>query len=155
MALWCGEASYVSPGQESWYDKLTYLLHHGTFPENLNATERRTLRLKSSQYRLINSVIFRVNYNGVLLICLEGEDAEKVLKELHDGPEGEHFVGHTTAHKILISSYYWPTLFKYTHTYVRNCKTCQTSAGREKRVAIPLQPMTVSRPSEKWGLDII
>jgi hypothetical protein len=29
MALWCGEASYISPGQESWYEKFTYLLHHG------------------------------------------------------------------------------------------------------------------------------
>ena len=32
LALWCGEASYVSLGQEYWYEKLTYLLHHGTFP---------------------------------------------------------------------------------------------------------------------------
>ena len=31
LALWCGKASYVSPGKES-YDKLTYLLHHGTCP---------------------------------------------------------------------------------------------------------------------------
>jgi hypothetical protein len=30
LELWCGESSYVSPGQESWYEKPTYLLHHGT-----------------------------------------------------------------------------------------------------------------------------
>jgi hypothetical protein len=30
LALWCVKDSYVSPGQESWYEKLTYLLHHGT-----------------------------------------------------------------------------------------------------------------------------
>jgi hypothetical protein len=45
LALWCGEASYVSLGQDSWYEKLTYLLHHGTCLENLNPTERRSLRL--------------------------------------------------------------------------------------------------------------
>jgi hypothetical protein len=44
MTLWCGEASYISLGQESWYEKLTYLLHHGTFPENLNPRERRYVR---------------------------------------------------------------------------------------------------------------
>jgi hypothetical protein len=43
------------PGQESWYEKLTYLLHHGTCLENLNPRERRALGLKSTQYRLINS----------------------------------------------------------------------------------------------------
>jgi hypothetical protein len=30
LKLWCSEALYVSPGLESWYGKLTYLLHHGT-----------------------------------------------------------------------------------------------------------------------------
>jgi hypothetical protein len=29
------------------------------------------------------------------------------------------------------------------------------SAGKEKKVAIPLQPMSISRPFEQWGIDII
>jgi hypothetical protein len=70
LALWCSEALYVSLGKESWYGKLTYLLHDGTFPENLNPKERRALRLKSTQYHLINLVLFRVNYYGVLLRCV-------------------------------------------------------------------------------------
>jgi hypothetical protein len=77
LELWCGEASYVSLGKESWYEKLTYLLHHGTCLENLNPRERRALRLKSAQYRLINSMLFRVNYDGVLLRCLERDDARQ------------------------------------------------------------------------------
>jgi hypothetical protein len=32
MALWCDESSYISPGLESWYDNLTYLLHHKNCP---------------------------------------------------------------------------------------------------------------------------
>jgi hypothetical protein len=80
---------------------------------------------------------------------------DKVLTELHDGPAGGHFAGNTTAHKILRADYYWPTLFKDAHTYARNCKTCQMSVGKEKRAAIPLQPVMVSRPFEQWGLDII
>jgi hypothetical protein len=58
MELWCGEASYIFPGPESWYKNLTYLLHHGACPENLNPRERRALRLKSAQYCLLNSVLF-------------------------------------------------------------------------------------------------
>jgi hypothetical protein len=115
----------------------------------------RALRLKSTQYRLINSVLFRINYDGVLIICLEREDTYKVLKEIHDGPAGGHFAGNTTAHKILGADYYWPTLFKDALTHARNCKTCQMSTGREKREAVPLQPMVVSRPFKQWGLDSI
>jgi hypothetical protein len=155
VALWCGEASYISPGEESWYEKLTYLLHHGTFPEYLNPRERRALRLKSMQYHLINLLLFQVNYDGVLLRCLEHIDTEKLMKELHDGPVGRHFVGDTTTHKIPRDGYYWPTLFKYSHAYARNCKICQLRTGRERRAAVPLQLVRVSRPFEKWGLDII
>ena len=78
-------------------------------------------------------MLFRVNYDGVLLRCLEREHVDKVMKELHDGPVGGHFVGNTTAHKILRVGYYWPTLFKDAHTYARNYKTCQIRVGREKR----------------------
>jgi hypothetical protein len=148
MALWCNEVAYISPRQDSWYKDLNYLLHHGACPENLNPKERRALRLKSAQYRLINLVLFQINYDGVLLRCLEREDVDKVLTELHDGPVRGHFAGNTTAHKILRAGYYWPTLFKDAHTHARNCKTCQLSVRKEKRVAIPLQPVTVSRPFE-------
>jgi hypothetical protein len=113
------------------------------------------LSICEAQYHLINYVLFRVNYDGVLLICIEHDDAEKVLKELHDGPVGGHFVRETTTHKILRVGYYWPTLFRDAHAYARKCKSCQVSTGREKRAAIPLQPMTISRPFEQWGIDVI
>jgi hypothetical protein len=100
-------------------------------------------------------VLFHVNYDGVLLICLKREDANKFLKEIHDGPAGGNFPGNTITHKILRVGYYWPTLFMDSHTYARNCKTYQISAGREKREVVPLQPMVVSRPFKQWGLDII
>jgi hypothetical protein len=130
LALWCGEYSYVSPRKDSRYEKLTYLVHHGTCQENLNPRERRSLRLKSTQYRLINLVFFHINYYGVLLRHLEQKDTDKVLKELHDGPVGGHFVGNTTSHKILRVNYHWPTLFMDAHTYARNCKNFQMGVGR-------------------------
>jgi hypothetical protein len=68
MELLCGEASYISPGPKSWYENLTYLLEHETCPENLNPRESRALRLKYSQYRLINLVLFRINNDGVLFV---------------------------------------------------------------------------------------
>jgi hypothetical protein len=148
LALWCSEDLYVPLGKESWYGKLIYLLHHGTFRENLNPKEMRALKLKSTQYRLINSVIFRVNYDGVLLRCLECEYVDKVPRELHDGHAGGNFVGNTISHKILRADSYWPTLFRDAHTYARNCKTCQMIAGREKKEVVPLQPVTIPRPFE-------
>eukprot|EP00253_Pinus_taeda_P016868 PITA_16868 len=76
-------------------------------------------------------------------------------KELHDGPVGGHFGADTTAHKIIRVGYYWPTLFRDTHEYVRKFQTCQTSGGRQKKLAFPLQPINIEQPFEQWGLDII
>jgi hypothetical protein len=123
--------------------------------ENQNPKERRALKKKSTQYRLINSVLFHVNYDGVLLRCLEDEDVDKVMKELHDGPAGGHFVGNTTDHKILRANYYYPTLFRDAHTYARNYKNCQISTGRGKRGVVALQTMAISKSFEQWGLYVI
>jgi hypothetical protein len=100
-------------------------------------------------------MLFRVNYDVVLLICLEHDDAYKVLKELHDKPIGGHLARETKTHKILRAGYYWPTLFRDAHAYARKCKYFQVSTSREKRLAIPLQLVTISIHIKQWGIDVI
>ena len=87
--------------------------------------------------------------------CLEHEDASKVVKELHDGPTGGNFLGDTIAHKFLRDGYYWPTLYKYAHAYVRKCDVFQRSGGRIAKVVGPLQTIIILEPFEQWGIDII
>ena len=57
--------------------------------------------MKSASYQIIDGVLFKKNYDGVFFICLEQEDASKVVRELHDGLFGGNFSRDTTAHKIL------------------------------------------------------
>ena len=47
-----------------------------------------------------------MNFENVLLRCLEHEEALKVLSSLHEGPIGGHFAAKVTAHKILRVGYY-------------------------------------------------
>ena len=47
------------------------------------------MSLKSAAYQIVEGVLFRKNYDGVLLRCLEKEDAKKVMTDLHDGPAGD------------------------------------------------------------------
>jgi len=130
-------------------------LKNGYAPSDLSYKKKRALRLKAVKYEIIDNVLFRRNYDSILLRCLEKTEAEKVLQELHDGPAGGHFGGDTTAHKIIHVGYYWPTLFKDTHEYVRKCRICQTASGRQRKPAFPLQPVNIEQPFEQWGLDII
>eukprot|EP00253_Pinus_taeda_P023419 PITA_23419 len=87
--------------------------------------------------------------------CLEKTEDEKVLQELHDGPAGGHYAGDATAHKILHAGYYWPTLFKNSHSYVRKCQICQTTAARQRKPSMPLQLVNIEQPFSQWGWDII
>ena len=108
---------YIPTSTNSWYNDLKYYLTHGSSPNHLDAPKKRALRLKSTQYQLIDGVLFWQNYDQVLLRCLEKDDAEHILTELHDGPKGCHLSGETTVHKVLRAGYYWPTLFKDTHAH--------------------------------------
>ena len=74
-------------------------------------------------------MLFRKNFDGVFLHCLEKEESERVLAQLHSGDVGGHFGGYTTAHKVLRDGYYWPILFKDAHMLSRKCTICQKAAG--------------------------
>eukprot|EP00253_Pinus_taeda_P004051 PITA_04051 len=141
--------------QKSLYADIIYYLKNRYAPSYLDHTKKRALRLKAKQYQLINDILFRMNYDSILLRCLEKYEAEKVLQELHDGIAGGHYTGDATAHKILRAGYYWPMLFKDSHNYVRKCQVCQTTTGRQKKPSLPLQTVNIEQPFSQWGLDLI
>eukprot|EP00253_Pinus_taeda_P025768 PITA_25768 len=134
---------------------LIFYLKNGYAPPNISYKNKRAIRLKAKNFIIVDDVLFRQNYDSILLRCLEKLEAQKVLQELHDGPAGGHFGADTTAHKIIHVGYYWPTLFRDTHEYVRKCRSCQISSGRQRKPAFPLQPVNIDQPFKQWGLDII
>jgi hypothetical protein len=83
------EVCYIPINSDQWYYEMKYYLTHGTTPHYMEPKKKRYLILKSTQYQLIQGMLCRKNYDGVYLRCLEKEDVDKVLFELHDGPTGE------------------------------------------------------------------
>ena len=155
MDMFEREVLFILTSEYSWCNDLKYYLTHGSSPSHLDAWKRRALRLKYAQYQMINGVLFHQNYDNVLLRCLEKDDVDQVLTELYDGPTGIHFGRETTTHNVLKAGYYWPSLFKYEHVYAQKCQIFQVHVGRERRLAFPLQPVTVQNPFEQWGLDVV
>ena len=149
------EILYIPTSTNSWYNDLKYYLTHGSSLNHLDAHKKRALRLKSFQYQLIDGVLFRQNYDQVLLRCLEKDDVEHILTKLHDGLVGGHFSGETTTNKVLRVGYYWPTLFKDAHAHAQKCEIFHVNVGRERRPAFPLQPILIENPFKQWGLDVV
>jgi hypothetical protein len=69
--------------------------------DHLNAKQKRELRMKYLKYQLLHGILFRKNYDGVLLRCLERQDVDNVLKYMHNGPASGHFSEDTTTYKVL------------------------------------------------------
>jgi hypothetical protein len=70
---------------------MKYYLTHGSTPHYMERNKKRDLRLKLSQYHLIEGILCIKNYYGVFLRCLEKKDVDKVLSELHDGLANGNF----------------------------------------------------------------
>ena len=92
----------ITTPSSKWYDDIRFYLIHGYAPPTLDFKKRRTLRLKATPYQFIDNVLFRKNYDGVFLKCLEKPEADKLLVDLHVGPASGHYSGETTADKVLI-----------------------------------------------------
>ena len=58
-------------------------------------------------------------------------EVEDILIACHDSACGGHFSGQFTGQKILRAGYFWPTLFKDAHDYVRKCDACQRYARND------------------------
>ena len=87
------EIYFYPPPQDSWYTDIRTLLEIGTASDYLEPRKRRAIRLKYAPYLLIDNILFRRNLDGVLLRCLDRDETEVILKELHFGPAGGHFGG--------------------------------------------------------------
>jgi hypothetical protein len=120
QSLICCAQNLVSP----WNDDIRFCLEHGSAPRHLDPTKIISLRLKSASFHLVNGILFRQNFDGILMHCLEKDEAEKGFLELLIGEAGGHFGGDTTAHKVLRAGYYWPMLFTDAHALCRKFVIC-------------------------------
>lgn len=95
------------------------------------------------------------NPEGIVLRFVDEIESKNLINEFHSGFCGGHYAVRTTSHKILRAGYYWPSIFSDVHKFVRSCHACQIFSGKQKLVALPLQPVVVEAPFQHCGLDFI
>jgi hypothetical protein len=83
--------------------------------------------MKVNQYVLIVDILFRRNFNGILLRCINENQAPALIKEFHEGICGGHFALIANAHKIIRSGLYWSSIFRDSYAAIRRCLSCQCS----------------------------
>ena len=75
--------------------------------------------------------------------------------QYHDGIAAGHFASEITARKVLQAGLWWPTLFKDAYQIFKHCDVCQRAKKPLNQDHMPLHPVLLQAPFEKWGLDYV
>ncbi|XP_024011338.1 uncharacterized protein LOC112086598 [Eutrema salsugineum] len=93
----------------------------------------RKLKAQSARYILLDGNIFKQQFSGPLLTCVEGAEARKIMQEVHKGACGNHTCGRSLAIKIKRNGYYWPTMVKDCEKFSVKCEKCQRPLHKSKQ----------------------
>ena len=85
--------------------------------------------------------------------CANKEEADDVLREIHERVCGNHARATSLVGKALKIGYYRPTLQKYTHNLVKACDPCQRFANIQMWPGEPMMPIIASWPFARWGIN--
>ena len=110
-------------GDENWMTPIVSYLKDGRLPEEKD--EARKLRVKSARYILMDEVLYKRGFFQPLLRCLALDEANYMLREVHEGTCGNHSGARSLVHKVIRSGFYWPTIQADAKAYVKVCDQCQ------------------------------
>ena len=123
----------INNGPPRWMDPIVIYLLHGDLPKNKNKT--RNLRIRAARHALIGKHLYRKFFIGPYLRCLNPEDAQRLLEEIHQGVCSNHSRGRSLAHKALTTGYYSPYMMTKAREYVKKCDKCQRFAPLKHQLA--------------------
>ena len=115
----------------------------------------RKLRVRTARYFLMDEVLYKRGFSQPYLRCLAPNEANYVLREVHEGAYGNHSRARSLIHKVVRARYYWPTIQVDAKTYVKVCDQCQRFSNVLRQLSEYLTPMMAPWPFAQWGLDIL
>ncbi|KAH9768928.1 Ribonuclease H [Citrus sinensis] len=146
------EVMRVSAG-ESWMDPICAYVRDGVLPEDKR--QARKLKCRAARYTLLDGVLYRRGFTLPLLRCLDNEEANYVLREIHEGICGNHSGARALAFKALRQGYFWPTMHQDAKWMTKRCNICQSFSEVPTQPPEKLTTMTSPWPFAQWGIDLI
>ena len=108
--------------RSNWTTPIVSYLKDGTLPDGKEAT--RKLKVQATRFILIKDILYKRDFSHLYLRCLGPEEAEYVMKEVHEGICENHFGSQLLVHKLIQAGYYWLTMQKDAQAYVKACDKC-------------------------------
>nr|GEZ49131.1 reverse transcriptase domain-containing protein [Tanacetum cinerariifolium] len=95
------------------------------------------------------------NYHAVIRRCVHDKEALYILEACHNGPTGGHHGANLTAKKVFDAGFFWPTIYKDAHEFVKNCDSCQRQGKISQRDEMPQNSIQNFEIFDIWGIDFM
>ena len=115
----------------------------------------RKLKVQVARFILIKDVLYKSGFSRPYLRCLGIEEADYVMREVHEGICRNHLRSRSLVHTLVRAGYYWPTMQKNAEAYVKTCDKCQRFSNIIRQPTKELTLMMAPWPFAQWGLDIM
>uniref|UniRef100_A0A2N9GRH3 Integrase catalytic domain-containing protein n=1 Tax=Fagus sylvatica TaxID=28930 RepID=A0A2N9GRH3_FAGSY len=137
----------------TWMLPIIRYLKEGTLLAD--KTEAHKLRIRASRFQLLRGILYKMGFSRPHLRCLSPEEANYVIREVHEGVCGNHSGARSLAHKLTRAGYYWSFLLHDATQYVKACDKCQLFANVPRVPPEEITPITLPWPFAQWGPDIM
>ena len=91
-------------GEENWMTSIVSYLKDGKLLEGKD--EAKKLRVRSARYVLIDEVLYKRGFSQPYLRCLTPDEANYVLRGIHEGTCGNHSGARSLVHKVVRAGFY-------------------------------------------------
>nr|GEY07262.1 reverse transcriptase domain-containing protein [Tanacetum cinerariifolium] len=81
--------------------------------------------------------LFKICADQVIWRCVHGKEALDILVDCNNGPTVGHHGANLTAKKIFDTGFFWPTIYKDAHEFVKNCDSYQRQGKISQRDEMP------------------
>ncbi|XP_074356378.1 uncharacterized protein LOC141696089 [Apium graveolens] len=139
--------------QKNWMTPIHNYIQTGVVPED--KLQARRLRYQATKYVEYDGVLYKRGFNQPLLRCVDREEGNYILREVHEGICGNHSGGGSLALKVLRQEYYWSTMREDAFNFVRACDRCQRFANYSNIPTSTITSLTSPWPFAMWGIDLV
>ncbi|KAJ4966414.1 hypothetical protein NE237_018263 [Protea cynaroides] len=138
-----------------WFAPIIDFIKERKYPVEATIGERKSLRRYASQFILCEDILYKRSHKGVQLVCVDEEQVQNVIEQVHQGICGPHMNARMLAKKILKMGYYWNTMEADCAEFVRKCHKCQIQANLIHVPPTELHTLSSPWPFSTWGIDVI
>ncbi|XP_050902804.1 uncharacterized protein LOC127115262 [Lathyrus oleraceus] len=150
----CLTTTNESDGKPRFFD-IKHYLEKQEYSTNASSLDKRNIHSLALKFFLNGDMLYKRNYNMLLLRCIDKHETSQLMKDIHEGSFGTHASGHAMSKKFMRAGYYLLTVEVDCYHYTRTCYKYQIYVDKVHVPPTPLNVITSPYPLSIWGIDMI